>query len=766
MRIVLENFKCWSKNEFHFENGRINLLDGPSGRGKSSILEALAFAITGEGKNIKSYQAKTAKVTVEYNSLKIVRTKTPNSLYVKHGDKEYHDDVAQSIIDKHFTKYFSNVSYISQNARNSFFKMTPAEKLAFIETFALDIGDKKEKVHELVSNRKEVLKECTTKLQTTEEVFKKMMVPKDMPFPVRGKEDDIVSTIKKYRKLEEKLSSEICELEQEIETQEKNYKIYTELEKKKEHSFDKYTRSQTRLKEIGAKKEACTFDETRLGEYGEILKRKQAIQAQYTTKEEIERLERDVQTYAHELESVWKEMSKEEFVETIQALEEYVSTQRSVRSKRETLRDLESKLSTITETEIEEKEKEIQTLRDSYDLLQKMKQVYKCPSCSASLRVCSDRIELFTTRVSTTETESSLLKKIKADELALKEMKRQWVETNKVRAQIEHISSEIFRLKESYETLDDDVSDDLKGYKTQKKEAETKEVQLRAHLDKSTKRLETLQSKFVELEDTDERTLEDIQALYIQEQTNQTIYKTYQRDYDQAEKEMRMYKSEYDTVCLSLLDIVYDDPSDKKETVKKYKEKYEKVRKTNEQIREWVANEEIREAYDDVSESLVSLREHEQHSQTKYKNALALKEAILVAESLYFQHFIRAFNQTLKMYLDLFFVDDPITLYIDTFKTGKQAKPQIDIKVFYKANETDMTCLSGGEQDRVNLAFTLAFSDMYKGSVLLLDECISSLDTENYVNVMEVLNEKVKHKTIILISHQANEGLFDTIITI
>jgi ABC-type cobalamin/Fe3+-siderophores transport system ATPase subunit len=118
------------------------------------------------------------------------------------------------------------------------------------------------------------------------------------------------------------------------------------------------------------------------------------------------------------------------------------------------------------------------------------------------------------------------------------------------------------------------------------------------------------------------------------------------------------------------------------------------------------------------------------------------------------------------MYLDLFFVDDPITLYIDTFKTGKQAKPQIDIKVFYKANETDMTCLSGGEQDRVNLAFTLAFSDMYKGSVLLLDECISSLDTENYVNVMEVLNEKVKHKTIILVSHQANEGLFDTIITI
>jgi DNA repair exonuclease SbcCD ATPase subunit len=766
MRIVLENFKCWTKNEFHFENGQINLLDGPSGRGKSSILEALAFAITGEGKNIKSYQAKTAKVTVEYNSLKIVRTKTPNSLYVKDGDKEYHDDVAQSIIDKHFTKYFSNVSYISQNARNSFFKMTPAEKLAFIETFALDIGDKKEKVHALISDRKETLKECMTKLQTTEEVFKKMMVPKDMPFPVRGKEDDIVSTIKKYKKLEEKLVSEIHELEDEIETQEKKYKMFNDLEKKKEYAFDKYTRAQTRLKEIGSKKDACTFDEMRLKEYEEILKRKQAIQAQRSTKEEIERLERDVQTYTHELEGVWKEMSKEELVETIQALEEYVSTQRSVHSKQEMLQDLQRRVGNITEKEIEEKEADVETLRDSYDLLQKMKQVYKCPSCSASLRVCNDRVELFTTRVSTTETESSLLKKIKADELVLKDMKRILTETNKVRAQIEHILSEISALKESYETLDDDVSDDLKAYKTQKKDAETKEVQIRAHLDKSTKRLETLRSKFVEMDDTDERTLEEIQALYIQEQTNQTVYKTYARDYEQAEKEMRIYKSEYDATCLSLLDIVYDDPSEKKETVKKYKEKYEKVRKTNEQIREWVANEEIRETYDNVSESLISLREDEQESQTKYKNAIALKEAVLIAESMYFQHFIRAFNQTLKMYLDLFFVDDPITLYIDTFKTGKQAKPQIDIKVFYKANETDMTCLSGGEQDRVNLAFTLAFSDMYKGNVLLLDECISSLDTENYVNVMEVLNEKVKHKTIILVSHQANEGLFDTIITI
>ena len=111
--------------------------------------------------------------------------------------------------------------------------------------------------------------------------------------------------------------------------------------------------------------------------------------------------------------------------------------------------------------------------------------------------------------------------------------------------------------------------------------------------------------------------------------------------------------------------------------------------------------------------------------------------------------------------------NDPITLYLETFKeTAKNTKPQINIRVYYKGNDTTIDSLSGGEQDRVNLAFTLAFSHMYNGNVLLLDECISSLDVDNYTNVMEVLKEQVKNKTIILVSHQANEGLFDTIINI
>ena len=44
-------------------------------------------------------------------------------------DEEYEDDSAQSLIDKIFGKNFNTVSYLQQNAYNSFILMNPSEKL-------------------------------------------------------------------------------------------------------------------------------------------------------------------------------------------------------------------------------------------------------------------------------------------------------------------------------------------------------------------------------------------------------------------------------------------------------------------------------------------------------------------------------------------------------------------------------------------------------------------------------------------------------------
>ena len=80
--------------------------------------------------------------------------------------------------------------------------------------------------------------------------------------------------------------------------------------------------------------------------------------------------------------------------------------------------------------------------------------------------------------------------------------------------------------------------------------------------------------------------------------------------------------------------------------------------------------------------------------------------------------------------------------------------------------EGDIDFLSGGQRDRINLAFTLAFSELVDNRILLLDECISSLDSETTDTVIETLKEKYKGKLIICVAHQVNTGMFDEVVFI
>jgi exonuclease SbcC len=772
MKIQLENFKCWKKNEFHFENNSINLLNGMSGRGKSSILEAFNFAVTGEGKNIKTYQTKTCKVTVEYNNLRIVRTKTPNSLYVKVGSKEYHDDIAQKIVDSYFTKYFSSVSYISQGSRNSFFKMSPSQKLEFIENFALNISDKKDKIQEMIYQRKQFLSEITTSLQTTKELSKKMMKPDDMEFPVEIIEiieNDILHTIKIYVKKEGCLEKEVKSLEEKYKTLLSLKKEYREVTSRKNAISQQLEYTRSKLDEWCEKIESVSFDNNLIQEYSKCLEERSLRERQKTLHTEYVQVEKDIEKYKEQLSTIWTEQSKEELVESVQSLEEYIRYQDEVKKKTRQLSELEQKTKSMSTLpiEIETYEQKLATLKELYDTVCKMKHVYTCPKCSTYLHINGDVAEVYVKKVDTRENEATLQKQIKETEKVLKEKRQQLYDLTKITGQLDSLKSDIKRITEMYESMEDDVSETLHDYKTQLKDLEKKEIQAKTLLDKTTKRYEQLKKEIqMDLLNDAYYDYANIQECLSREQTNKKLHSQYTKEKANAEKELNRLEQEYE----SMEDVEYSE-EEYEQTHQQYmskQEEYKQIQRTNENIRTWAKNNEIREKYEEVEERIQELEQSEENAQMNYKNALLLKETVLIAESLYFQHFIKNFNQVLKRYLDMFFQaeNDPMTLFIDTFKTGKTTKPQIDIKVFYKGYETDIESLSGGEQDRVNLAFTLAFSSMYNGTVLLLDECISSLDTENYTNVMDILSEQLKEKTIILVSHQANEGLFNNIINI
>ena len=130
--------------------------------------------------------------------------------------------------------------------------------------------------------------------------------------------------------------------------------------------------------------------------------------------------------------------------------------------------------------------------------------------------------------------------------------------------------------------------------------------------------------------------------------------------------------------------------------------------------------------------------------------------------------FIDTLNHHAALYIEDFFPDEDIQVQLVTNKELRSGKDKLGLffEVNYKTMKGDTEFLSGGQRDRVNLAFTLAFSELVQNRILLLDECISSLDNETSDTVIDTLKEKYKGKLIICVAHQVNTGVFDQVIKI
>src|SRR5579875_702610 len=139
-RLLLSNFRGIEKLSLELPNNGIILLDGNSGAGKTTILEALTFVLYDilhpyprDGKKKKTF----VELILPY--ICIYRQKRPNLLKVKTEDQEFLDQVAQIYINKKFgtVNNWLSSSYLKQNEICSFLTMTSSEKLTFIKELIL-----------------------------------------------------------------------------------------------------------------------------------------------------------------------------------------------------------------------------------------------------------------------------------------------------------------------------------------------------------------------------------------------------------------------------------------------------------------------------------------------------------------------------------------------------------------------------------------------------------------------------------------------------
>jgi ABC-type transport system involved in cytochrome bd biosynthesis fused ATPase/permease subunit len=149
-----------------------------------------------------------------------------------------------------------------------------------------------------------------------------------------------------------------------------------------------------------------------------------------------------------------------------------------------------------------------------------------------------------------------------------------------------------------------------------------------------------------------------------------------------------------------------------------------------------------------------------QHLERRLDAVSELKQLVLKLESDILEHRLGEIRDLVNTYAEQIFVE-PITVELRTLKkTATQTeKVQVQLEVFYKNMQCDLSLLSGGEQARLNLAFILAFAHVFHSPLLLLDECTSNLDQELTEIVLEHI-ESMRISKVILIAHQVVEGNF------
>jgi len=142
-----------------------------------------------------------------------------------------------------------------------------------------------------------------------------------------------------------------------------------------------------------------------------------------------------------------------------------------------------------------------------------------------------------------------------------------------------------------------------------------------------------------------------------------------------------------------------------------------------------------------------------------------LVRCLSVSDSM-LENSISRINGKMQFYLSKTF-RDPISAKINIYKKLKNGKSKhsVNFIIGYRGRIYDkISQMSGGEGDRVSVALTLSFCEIYDSGFILFDETTPSLDSYNRRKSKKILNDKSKY--IICVGHNEIEGEYDHVVNL
>ena len=809
MKLQLNNFRCYEDKTFEFGDDGLVLISAYSGAGKSTILMAIHFVLFGTGTKISSYGKTSCKVELEFESLKIIRTKRPNRLVLYDENGEYDDAVAQEIINRKFGDTFDVTGYISQNALNSFIIMSPSDKLEFLEKFAfkdIKLTEIKVRCASLIKQRNDTLNKTMTRLEMTMNTFNSLEKPEEVAFPIKcskanyekaSKNEEIRkkncdTLIKRSRIAIDKAQNELTDVKV----------LISSLQDKKDN-IDSLTKQIDNIS--NEEKEYYYEGDDKLDMYknklAQILNQRELIILEERYKIDKEKLEKmcdaELEKLNTELEhikdSLWKEYTKDEVMSLIKETKDSLKDAKKVSFLKSELKDCEVDETSLNDNKsaLDQHRSLLDDKRQLLDKIKKQKLMYTCPSCNNKLHLLENKLILSDDtrddiKYDMDDIEDDiheLRDKIKKLEMVIPKMETKLNRKQKLEKDIENIITQ-------YEELNEDsLQDDIEYLENYHKAELVKEKKISVIEDTITQKVfpsfGTFEKELIKLEkqiknikivdesvdDTDE---EELRKIIIREENNKlrldkiTITKRkLEADRTKYEKLVSSSKNSHIEQYGSIRDIneLENTITDEKTNINKKETEKEEHINNLENIKKFNDYQKEKTNYEIWEKKFRELQGLEKEDRNKYTAALLLKEKILEAESISVANIVESINSHAQIYLDAFFVENPIIVRLLPFKETKKAtKPQINIDIQYKEMECDLNMLSGGELSRVVLAFTLALAEMFNTPMLMLDESTASLDQEATTVVFDAIKENFKGKIVLIIAHQTVNGIFDKII--
>lgn len=837
--LELNNFKTFEKFLLKVPASGLILLDGISGKGKTTIIQAIVFAVNGFGKKLATYGAK--KVRVDLTKLdsnnnmefKITRQKSPDSLVLSRNGKEYHDDEAQVIINEIFGSNFNLSSVIFQKGTMSFLSLTPKEKMLQIESILFSdfsVESKKNKLKKLIKSSEEDILNISSKIETYENIIKtKHKYEPSSMYPH-------MTTLEQCTSFKDKLESEQNRIRETIAKYQEEIDTILPLWRKYHEDNDKRKHLENIIQSLKKNLQECLNE---MKEY-ELIEDVQSIRLSITELENNLKhisLSKDLKIEESRLEKTMKQLSEnteEEISKIIIDSNDVSDINTKINESEIEYEIIQNTLSCKTriqsiESKIQDRYKYVDADKINVDDLEqtiknnenKLEELYKrkknaelsklrlkCPCCEASLKYISSnhRLEVYNIEVedmklddidteinslqkSTTELKqkSSTLKKVLDSIESLKKDKASQVNElphEYLDFSIQTMKEKQIKLKQDIEALREQKNKitfnknrlkQLEGYLHDIKSKNHPVI--KTHLDKIKEiKMELsyikLKSSLSDEEDI-KNSITDLKEKLIIGRNNQAKLQKLEEKKRSIELEISDNTKLHDSIVVvdfQTAEEYMKKMGDARTSIEIFKADLENknsgfnMRELDIQINYVRYSNELNDLKQQVEENK-KLKQTIVESLDKYNK---ISKSIEISESKLVYRFIDTLNERVNYHLETMFYE-PLTVNITCFKdTKKGEKPHIDFVVYYKGNETDILNLSGGEFDRLNLAFLLSFNELSDSNMIILDEALSSLNQELVADIIEHIQDvnKNNRKLVLMTLHQSIKGMFDQVISL